>query len=115
MSARRPWLALLLLWPLAAAAHAHLQQAQPADGSTVGSAPSEFTLQFSEPARLTALSVQKSGQSQAQPITPLPPAASARIVVPAPHLAPGVYELHYRVISADSHVMAGSVHFTIAP
>jgi copper transport protein len=114
MKSRIVWLSLCLSWPLLAAAHAHLLQAQPAEGSVVTSAPAQFTLQFSEAARLTALSIQKRGDSQAQPIEPLPAAASAQLVVPAPRLGPGVYELRYRVISADSHVMAGSVHFTVA-
>jgi methionine-rich copper-binding protein CopC len=89
----------LLLWPLAALAHAHLQQALPADGSTVSTAPAQFTLKFSQVSHLTAL----------------PTEASAQFNVPAPRLESGVYELRYRVVSADSHVVAGSVHFTIAP
>jgi methionine-rich copper-binding protein CopC len=107
-------LCVVLLWPLAAAAHAHLQQAFPAEGSVVNTAPAQFMLKFSEAAQLTALSVQKQGEPQAQKIQPLPTAASAQISVAAPKLEPGVYELRYRVVSADSHVVSGSVHFTIA-
>ncbi|HEY6452323.1 MAG TPA: copper resistance CopC family protein [Steroidobacteraceae bacterium] len=108
------FIGVLLLWPLAALAHAHLQQAVPADGSTVASPPAQFTLKFSEPAHLTALSVQKQGEAHPQRIAPLPTTASAQFSVPAPPLAPGVYELRYRVISADSHVVSGSLHFTVA-
>jgi methionine-rich copper-binding protein CopC len=107
-------LCAVLLWPLGAAAHAHLQQAFPAEGSVVNTAPAQFMLKFSEAAQLTALSVQKQGEPQAQKIQPLPTAASAQISVAAPKLEPGVYELRYRVVSADSHVVSGSVHFTIA-
>jgi methionine-rich copper-binding protein CopC len=103
-----------LLFPLLACAHAHLQQAEPADGSVLTAAPTRFVLRFSEAAVLTALSVQSSGATQPQKIAPLPTAASVEISIPAPALAPGVYELRYRVLSADSHMMAGSVHFTIA-
>jgi methionine-rich copper-binding protein CopC len=39
---------------------------------------------------------------------------SAQISIVAPALGPGSYELRYRVLSADSHIMSGSVHFTIA-
>lgn len=103
-----------LLIPGLAAAHAHLQQSDPADGATITAAPAQFTLQFSEAARLTALTLVKGGQSGAEKITPLPTAAAAQLHVPAPQLAPGSYELRYRVISADGHIMAGSVHFTVA-
>jgi methionine-rich copper-binding protein CopC len=101
-----------LLWPLAAAAHAHLKQSQPAEGAVIA-APAQFTLSFSESAQLTALSLKKAGQSPAQELGPLPAAAGERLSVPAPRLDPGSYELRYRVISADGHIMAGSVHFTV--
>jgi methionine-rich copper-binding protein CopC len=107
-------LCLLLLWPLAAVAHAHLVQALPADGSVIGTPPAQFSLKFSEAATLTALSLHKQGEPQPQKIAPLPATASAQINIPAPPLAPGIYELSYRLISADGHVMGGSVHFTIA-
>jgi methionine-rich copper-binding protein CopC len=103
----------LLSWPMASFAHAHLLQSLPAEGSTLSSAPAQFTLKFSEVAHLTALSLQKQGEPQAHKIAPLPGDASAQFTVPAPPLASGVYELRYRVISADSHVVAGSVHFTV--
>ena len=107
-------LCAMLLWPIAAAAHAHLQQSLPAEGSVVSSAPAQFMLKFSEAAQLTALSLQKQGEPQAQKIQPLPTAASAEISVAAPRRDPGIYELRYRVVSADSHVVSGSVHFTVA-
>ncbi len=108
-------LCVLLLMPLAASAHAHLLQAQPADGSTVSAAPAQFMLKFSEVSHLTALSLQKQGEPEARRIAPLPTEASAQFTLPAPRLEPGVYELRYHVLSADSHVVAGSVHFTISP
>jgi methionine-rich copper-binding protein CopC len=113
MNARALCAWALLLWPIAALAHAHLLQSLPAEGSTLSAAPAQFTLKFSEVAHLTALSLQKQGDAQAHKITPLPSEASAQFSVPAPRLDAGVYELRYRVISADSHVVAGSVHFTV--
>jgi methionine-rich copper-binding protein CopC len=107
-------LCLLLLWPLAALAHAHLLQALPAEGSVISTPPTQFSLKFSEAATLTALSLHRQGDPQPHKIAPLPTTASAQIDIPAPPLEPGVYELSYRLISADGHVMGGSVHFTIA-
>jgi len=105
--------ALLWWWPVVSFAHAHLLQSLPAEGSTLSVAPTQFSLKFSEVAHLTALSLQKQDDAQARKITPLPTEASAQFSVPAPRLESGVYELRYRVISADSHVVAGSVHFTV--
>jgi methionine-rich copper-binding protein CopC len=112
-----PWLLAfwpLALWPPAALAHAHLEQAEPADGATLSASPPQFTLRFSQAAQLTALSLQKQGQARPQKLAPLPAAAGVQLQVAAPVLDPGSYELRYRVVSADGHVMAGSVHFTVA-
>lgn len=114
MKLRLAALCAWLLLPLVAAAHAHLEAAQPADGSVITAAPDKFVLSFSEPAQLTSLSLLKTGVSEPQKIAALPSAMSAQISIVAPALGPGSYELRYRVLSADSHIMSGSVHFTIA-
>jgi methionine-rich copper-binding protein CopC len=103
---------VLGLTPLAAEAHAHLLQATPADGSVLTEAPPSFMLLFNEPARLTALSIQKDDEAP-QKIGGLAGAASARWVVNAPKLAPGSYTLSYRVLSEDSHIMSGSIKFRL--
>jgi copper transport protein len=105
---------LLLPLPLLAMAHAHLEQSEPADGAVIPVAPAQIVLHFSEAAQLTALSLQQQGQSTVRKLGPLSRDPATRISVPSPPLEPGGYELRYRVISADGHVMAGSVHFTIA-
>lgn len=117
----RLWLAglaglawLLPLWPLPATAHAHLEQAEPADGAILTVAPAQFVLRFSEAAQLTAVSLQREGESQVRKLGPLSHEPAAQISLPVPPLDPGRYELRYRLISADGHVMAGGVHFTIA-
>jgi len=111
---RFPALAMLLLGlaPVIAAAHAHLLQATPADGSVLTEAPPSFMLLFNEPARLTALNIQKDAAAP-QKIGGLADAASARWVIPAPQLAPGSYTLSYRVLSDDGHIMSGSIKFRL--
>jgi copper transport protein len=103
---------LLVAAAVAAQAHAHLQQATPADGSVLATAPAELVLRFSEAAQLTALTVAKDGGTE-QKITPLPQKAETQIVVALPPLAPGRYVLSWRVLSADGHVMPGKIHFTL--
>jgi copper transport protein len=105
-------LALLGLLPGDAEAHVHLLQATPADGSVLTQSPPSFTLLFNEPARLTALSIQKDDQLP-QKIGGLLSAASARWVIAAPVLTAGSYTLSFRVVSADSHIMSGSIKFRL--
>ena len=95
-------------------AHAHLKDAQPAEGSVMKAAPPTIVLKFSEPARLTALTVQKEGEAE-QKVTPLPSAPAAEVSVPVPKLAPGKYEVNWRVVSDDNHIMSGKLHFTVDP
>jgi methionine-rich copper-binding protein CopC len=69
-------------------------------------------LNLSEPARLTALSIQK-GSEPKQDLKPLPTAASQQISVPLPPLTPGTYLVSWRAVSDDGHVMPGTLHFTL--
>jgi len=105
-----------LAFPLIAGAHAHFQASQPADGSVVSPFPEKFVLRFSEPAQLTSLSLLKTGVREPLKIPSLPAVTSTEISIPVHGLSvgPGSYELRYRVLSADGHIMSGSIHFTIA-
>jgi methionine-rich copper-binding protein CopC len=105
--------AVLLTVMAVAQAHTHLKEALPAEGSTVKAAPESITLTFSEPARLTALTIQKEGGEE-QKVTPLPTMAAAKISLPAPKLAPGKYIVNWHVVSEDNHIMSGKLHFTVA-
>jgi methionine-rich copper-binding protein CopC len=93
-------------------AHAILVKADPANGSTVKAAPTKFVLTFGEPAKLTALSLQK-GAEPAKKIGPLPTDISAEFSIPAPKMEPGKYTLSWRVVGDDGHVLPGKVTFTV--
>jgi copper transport protein len=95
-------------------AHAHLVKSVPANGATVTEAPAKFVLTFAEPAKLTALSLQKDSDP-ARKLGPLPTAAAAEIAIPAPQLQAGKYVLTWRVVSGDGHVMPGKLSFTVGP
>jgi methionine-rich copper-binding protein CopC len=103
----------LVLFGVTAHAHAHLQRSSPADNSVITASPPNLELHFSEAARLTALSIQK-GEGPKQNLTPLPTTAAPQVTVPLPPLTPGTYLVVWRVISDDGHVMAGTLHFTLA-
>lgn len=103
----------LVMFGIAAHAHAHLQKSSPADNSVITTAPSNLVLHFSEAGRLTVLSIQK-GDEPPQNLKPLPATSAQQISVPLPALTPGSYAVSWRVLSDDGHVMAGALHFTLA-
>jgi len=98
----------------AAQAHAHLRGAVPADGSVVSTPPAQAVLDFSEPARLTAAWIQRSGGARRK-VEPLPQQSAASVAVSLPALSPGLYELSWRALSADGHIVPGHIHFTVTP
>lgn len=111
----RPWVTVIacLITGLAHA-HAHLERSTPADGSTVKVAPAALEMRFSEPARLTALWIQRDREPR-QAIKDLPTSTDRVLRVALPTLVPGVYGVSWRAVSADGHITSGTVRFTIAP
>jgi methionine-rich copper-binding protein CopC len=103
----------LITFAVTAGAHAHLQKSSPADNSVITTPPANLVLNFSEAARLTALSIQKGSEPE-QKLKSLPTTAAAQISVPLPQLTPGTYSVSWRVLSDDGHVMSGALHFTLA-
>lgn len=95
-------------------AHARLERSTPADGSTLQAAPAALEMRFSEPARLTALWVQRDREPR-QAVKDLPTSTDRALRVALPTLVPGVYSVTWRVVSADGHITSGTVRFTIAP
>jgi methionine-rich copper-binding protein CopC len=69
-------------------------------------------LNFSEAARLTALSIQK-GEEPKQDLKPLPTTAAQQVSIPLPPLTPGTYSVSWRVVSDDGHIVGGALHFTL--
>ena len=104
---------VLVMFGVTAGAHAHLQESSPADNSVITTSPANLVLNFSEAARLTALSIQKDNEPERK-LQPPSAAAAQQISVPLPQLAPGSYSVSWHVLSEDGHVMSGTVHFTLA-
>jgi copper transport protein len=110
-------LAGTLARPAAVAAHALLRGASPAAGATLGTAPAEVRLTFSETPdiRLTSIKVLDTGGADhaSGPVEAVAdPTASARVPVGA--LRDGVYTVSWRTVSAvDGHISAGSFVFGV--
>jgi len=99
--------------PLLAMAHSTLKQSAPANGAVLKTAPAEFMLMFNGAAKVTKLTLQKKGDAEEQKLGPLPSDAAQHFAIAAPKLGPGEYTLRYRSVSADNHIMSGTVKFSI--
>jgi copper resistance protein C len=106
------------LLPVAAFAHAHLDHASPAVGSTVAQSPKEVSLWFTEAleAKFSTIDVRDAqGKSmQAGPAT-LARDNTAQLRVPLKPLPPGTYKVIWRVLSVDTHRTEGDFTFRVGP
>jgi methionine-rich copper-binding protein CopC len=103
-------LAILAAKP--ALAHTELSQTVPADHAMIAAAPEDVQLKFSEPVRLTALSIQRDGTPK-QSLGPLPADTIANFTVALPSLDDGHYVVTWRALSEDTHVMSGEFMFAV--
>jgi len=99
-------------------AHAQLERATPPVGGTVAP-PSEIRLEFSEGVEPNFSGVKLTSANGAS--VPLGPAKTeagraAVLIVPiAKPLSPGVYTVHWRAVSVDTHRTQGDFQFTVRP
>lgn len=98
-----------------AQAHTHLKKSVPQEKSVLTVAPSNVLLQFTQPVRLTAVTLQKDGEKEVRKLGPLPKDAAADFTLPVESVGAGAYTVNWRVVGGDNHVMAGALHFSIAP
>ena len=101
-----------------AGAHAHLDRAAPAAGSTVHASPPLLKLWFTqrlEPAFSNVHVLDRTG-AQVDKGDPQVDRADAKLLlVSLPKLAPGKYLVKWRVLSVDTHVSEGDFVFDVAP
>ncbi|HET7806321.1 MAG TPA: copper homeostasis periplasmic binding protein CopC [Pseudolabrys sp.] len=106
----------LAFLPAVAFAHAQLDHANPAVGSTVEQPPKEVSLWFTEAleAKFSTIEVL-DGQGrpvQAGPAS-LAPDNTAQLRVPLKPLPPGTYKVIWRVLSVDTHRTQGDFTFRV--
>jgi copper transport protein len=109
--------AALVLTGSPAHAHANLVGTSPANGSQLDEPPAEVRLQFSERVSVAlngiALRTADGTEIGTEPAEP-DPADPTTVVLPIPaDLADGSYLVTFRVVSADSHPIAGALVFGI--
>jgi methionine-rich copper-binding protein CopC len=103
--------ALILVSSLAHA-HSQLTASEPADKASLAVAPKEIMLHFSEPVRLTAVSITPSNGAK-QNLAGIPNEQTTHFTLAAPGLGDGQYDVNWRAVSADAHIMAGTFTFSI--
>ncbi len=94
-------------------AHAVLMSTEPADGVMLPATPKRIVLRFNEPVTPIAVRlIDSTGTSviDAHDVRTLDHEVE---VIPPSSLADGTYLLSYRVTSADSHPVAGSIQFSV--
>jgi len=99
-----------------AAAHAELESADPADGSTVSTAPRSVTLTFGEELQSAGRALVVTGPDGARVDDGKAMASGVVLSVDlVPLSTPGRYTVTYRVVSADGHPVSGELSFTYQP
>lgn len=112
-------LALLLLAMIGAAgvasAHDVLISSDPADGSTVTSAPTKVTATFDQPVQnFNPVLVVTGPNGNVYTDGPATVDGNSVWAPLGPLGATGVYRAAYRIVSADGHPVTGEISFTVA-
>jgi len=101
-----------------AQAHAFLDHASPAVGSTVPTAPETVTMWFTqqlEPAFTTATVTDASGNTVDAGPAQVDPKDPTELRVPLKKLPPGTYTVAWHALSVDTHTTTGHFTFTVKP
>jgi len=106
---------VLLTAPVTASAHAMLDHATPAVGSTVSSAPKEVVLSFTENLEPKFSSMEVRGDKGAAVQAGKASANGAQMRVALKPLLTGTYKVIWRVLSVDTHRTNGSFTFRVGP
>jgi copper resistance protein C len=99
-------------------AHAFLDHASPAVGSTVPTAPETVTMWFTqelEPAFTTATVTDASGNSVDTGPAQVDPKDPTELRVALKKLSPGTYTVSWHALSVDTHTTTGHFTFEIKP
>ena len=110
-----PIAAALMMLVQPAFAHSHPTTMEPAPNSTV-TAPQKVSIEFSEALEPKFSSLKLSdakGASAAGAASQVDPVDAKHMTLELPHLAAGVYSVHWVTVSTDGHRLAGSYQFTV--
>lgn len=97
----------------AAMAHTKIQSATLEDGGVYQTMPDVFDLVFAQKVGLATFSLKDSeGQGVIVDFVP-PKSREEKFSIPMPKLQSGLYEMTWRAISKDGHIVNGGLSFTV--
>jgi len=106
----------LLFTATSAWAHAFLDHAEPAVGSTVDSPVTEIKIWFTEklePAFSQLQLLDRHGKPVTQNRATVDSSDPSLLTLSVPALAPGQYKVNWKVMSVDTHMTVGNFSFTV--
>lgn len=108
-------LSLFLLGFGGAGAHAHamLSNSSPPVGGSVGSAPRQVSLSFTQSLEPSFSSVQVTDARGARVDLGKPQISGSTMTVGLKALSPGTYRVNWHVLSVDTHKTQGSFSFHV--
>lgn len=104
---------LLLAVAVSVAAHEAKLSSTPEDGATIESSPERIGIEFDGAMRITQFEVTGPDGRVALADEPGNDPTEAYFAKPAKPLAPGRYEVRWRGLARDGHMMAGGFSFTV--
>jgi len=109
--------AALAALPFAAQAHAFLKAATPAVGSTVPTAPTAVTIDFTESVepRFSSITVQDAQGKRVDRNDVHVAGGATHLAVGLEPLPPGTYKVTWHATATDTHKTEGSFTFTVGP
>ena len=106
-------LVCLVLGPIEANAHSHLERAEPARGSKVPSAPQHVTLTFSENLEPGFSTIEVRNAAGARVDQGKVTVSGATMSIGLTVLPSGTYTVLWRVLSVDTHKTKGTFSFGV--
>jgi methionine-rich copper-binding protein CopC len=94
-------------------AHAMLASATPSVGGSVGAAPRQVTLSFTQGLEPSFSSVQVTDSKGARVDLGKPQISGSTMSVGLKSLGPGTYRVNWHVLSVDTHKTQGSFSFHV--
>ena len=122
---------MLVISPIIAFAHSPLEQANPIDGAVLTLPPTEYKILFKSPAKLIKFKIFQKGQNTKKKtsfLTNIFKKTDGKLLklnhkpslvlskshsITLPNIKYGSYEVHWRAMGKDGHVLKGILTFEI--
>jgi copper transport protein len=107
-------IAVALLAPASASAHATLLRTTPANGAVLATAPAKVTVEFDDTIRVAGGNAAVSNATSESVIDGAAVARGRTLTLPLrPHLADGAYSVRWSIVSDDGHREEGVIAFAV--